>query len=91
MTGGKKYMIVLTEEQYNWIKTVATETQLKGSDVVREIIDRCMVDNPRQFKASLVNTQMKIKLQALNEKRAALDEEVAELQRQFKGTGKVAA
>ncbi len=83
MVGGKKWLVVLTEEQHEWIKATAQEVGIKGSDIVREIIDRTMGDNPRQFKNSMANAQLKIKLQAINDKRAALDEEVAKLKQQM--------
>lgn len=83
MTGGKKWLVVLTEEQHDWIKTLSQDVGLKGSDIIREMIDRTMGDNPRQFKASLANAQLKIRLQVLNDKRAALEEEAKELKKQL--------
>jgi len=90
MTGGKKWLVVLTEEQHDWIKATAEEVGIKGSDIVREILDRVMSEDTRKFKASLANTQLKIRLQTINDKRAALDEEVRELKKQM-GSEKVTA
>ncbi len=88
MVGGKKWLVVLTEEQHEWIKRTSEEVGIKGSDIVREIIDRVMADNPRQFKNSMANAQLKIRLQALNDKRAAIEEEANELKKQMSGREK---
>lgn len=85
---GKKWMIVVTEEQYDWIKSVSNKTGLKGSDIVRELVDRCMTDDPKSFVNSLAATQHKMELEELerkqeaikimiNEKKAAMKEKVA--------------
>lgn len=90
MQGGKKWLMVVTDEQHEWIKTTAREVGLKGSDIVRELIDRVRQEDDRKFKASLAQTQLKNRLQALNDKEAAIQEEKRELKRQM-SSDKVAA
>lgn len=84
MTGGKKWVLVITDEQSDWLKDVADKTNLKGSDIVREMLNNIMEDD-KKFISSLANAQLKIKLQALNDKKAALAEEERELKKQFSG------
>lgn len=78
----KKWLTVITEEQYDWIKETALAAGLKGSDVVREALDRSMKD--REFKATLAAAQLKIQLDTLNSKKAALESQTKELQKRLK-------
>lgn len=83
MIGGKKWLAVLRDEQYEWLKDTSKEVGLKGSHVIRELIDRAMTEDNKRFKQSLAQTQLKIKLQNLNDKKAAILEEERELKRQM--------
>ena len=83
MEGGKKWLVVLTEEQHEWIKDTSSKVGLKGSDIVREIVDRVMNEDSKKFRESLANAQLKMKLQSINDKKAALMEEERELKRQL--------
>lgn len=81
---GKKWMIVLTDEQFEWVKETAEKTGLKGSDIIREIVDRQMNDNPRQFVASLAATQYKMELQELEQQQRALEAKQEEIRKRIK-------
>ncbi len=85
MVGGKKWLIVLTEEQHEWIKETSETVGIKGSDIVREVIDRTMSEDPKRFQMSLVQAQVKIKLKSLNDRKAAILEEETKLKRQLQG------
>lgn len=87
MMNKRKWITVITEEQYDWIKETAEAAGLKGSDVVREAIDRSMKN--REFRASLAQTQLKIQLDALNDKKAALESQTKDLQKRLKETALV--
>lgn len=85
MTGGKKWLTVITEEQYEWIKDTSEKVGLKGSDMIREILDRAMAEDQKKFRASLANIQVKIKLQSINDRKIALQEEEREVRKQLQG------
>lgn len=85
MTGGKKWLLVITDEQHAWIKDVIRDTGLKGSDIVREVLDRVMGEDDKKFRQSLSQAQLKIKLESINDRRAALEEEAAKLKKQLSG------
>ncbi len=76
-----RWLVVLPTDQYEWIKGLSAETKIKGSHIISEIIGRVMEDNPKRFKQDLAKTQYKMKLQALNDKKADLAEEERELRK----------
>lgn len=82
MTGGKKWMTVLREEHHEWLKDVIKQTDLRGTDIIGEMFERIMADD-KKFIASLAQAQLKIKLQTINDKKAALAEEEKELKKQY--------
>lgn len=81
---GKKWMIVVTEKQYNWIKEVAETTGLKGSDIVREMVEHTMNNDTKTFISGLATTQYKIELANLAEKRQEIEDKEAELKKKLK-------
>lgn len=91
MTGGKKWVLVVTDEQHDWLLMVREKTHLKGSDIVRELISRQMEDDDKKFIASLANAQLKIQLQNINDRKAALAEQERLIRKQFSTSEKVEA
>ena len=85
-TEKKRWLVVLPVNQRDWIKDISSSTGLKGSDIMSELIEDCMKNNSAKFKQSLAQTQLKIKLQAINERRAALEEEAQEVKRSLGGS-----
>ncbi len=85
MENKKKWLVIVTETQYTWLKEVAEKTSLKGSDIIGELLNKGMED--RQFVASLAEAQLKIKLQKLNDKAMEIEEQREELQKQFGFSG----
>jgi len=84
---GKKWMIVVTDEQYEWIKSVSEKTDLKGSDIIREMIARIMDGNPKEFVSSLASTQLKNELMELEQKEQMIAQKTAELRKKLKQEG----
>lgn len=77
MNPAKKWMATLADEEYEWIKETAEETELSGSEVIRESIRRHMKD--KAFKASLVEAKHQIRLRELTDKKTTLEEEIKAL------------
>lgn len=82
MIGKKKWLVILPEEMYVWIKETSKRNRIKGSDVVVEAVERIMED--KNFTASLAETHLKVKLQKLNDEEAELMEQKSQLQQELK-------
>ena len=89
MTGGKKWVSVITEEHYEWLNKVIEKTDVTGGDVIRKMFDTVMEEGD-SFITSLASEKVKIKEQAINDKIAALEEERRQIRKQFKGEKAVA-
>jgi len=77
-------MVSLKEEQYEWLADTITATKLKGSQIIRALIDKAMQDKAGIFRKELANERVKIRLQQLNDERARIEEECQDLGRQLK-------
>lgn len=84
MTEKKKWLVILTKEQYDWIKDTAESTELKGSDIVREIIDDQMKSSPEKFKKRLVDAQKRIELERVMNKIAELESVKKEMTKELR-------
>lgn len=80
----KRWVTVVPIEQYEWIKETAKETGVKGGHILREIIERAMKGNAKEFKSSLAKSRWEIELQVLEDKKAELAEKEAELKRKMR-------
>lgn len=79
-----KWMVTLKNgDNYDWIKDLATETEIHGSEIVEALIDRIRKDKDeyREFKQSLASLHTNNRLEELQQKRAALEEEIKKLQK----------
>ncbi len=87
MDGMKKWLAVVRVDQYTWLKDIGKKNGLKGSDLLREALDRVMQDE--SFVEGLAETRIKVQLQELNDEAAAIEEKREALKRQYKEvTGK---
>lgn len=84
MLGKKRWLVVVTDAMHDWIKQTAKEAGVKGTHLVRELIEREMANNSEKFKASLANARIRNQIQELATKKAALAEQEAELHRKLK-------
>lgn len=82
-TAKKRWLLVIPEHQQEWIRETAEATDLRGSDVVAELIERLLKDKPeaQKFKSSLAEIKTKKALQELVDKKAAIEEEIEKLRR----------
>jgi hypothetical protein len=90
MNNARKWMASLSDEQYDWVKQTSEDVGIEGSAIIRECIDKCRKENPRQFTDSLISAKAKIQLDDLLDKKATLEEEIKLLRIRSNGT-KVAA
>ena len=90
MTPPKKWMALLTEDQYNWIKSIAEKTEVSGGAVIRALIAQAMEQNSADFRRGLMSTQLKAELQALEVAKAKLEAKEKEIRMKMNGKEKVA-
>lgn len=84
MTDKKKWLVILRKDQYDWIKETAQSTELKGSDIVRAMIDETMKTNPEKFKQKLAEEQTRIELQSYNDKISELHAKIEAKKKELK-------
>lgn len=79
----KRWLLVIPEHQQEWIRETAEATDLRGSDVVAELIDRLLKDKTEaaKFKSSLAELKTKKELSELEEKKAAIEDAINKLRR----------
>lgn len=75
----KKWLVVVPDEQYNWLKTVARqakETGLKitGSDVVRTALEKAQKD--KELLTSLKESKIRERVLRLESQKAALEVQI---------------
>lgn len=87
MTGGKKWLVVITDDQHEWMSDLAESLDIKGTVIVRELLDRAMAEDQRKFRASLSTIKLKAELQSVNDKKAEILEKEKELQKKLKEEG----
>lgn len=78
-----KWVMSIRPEQRDWLQAISEKVDLSTAEIGREMFDRAMTD--KSFVASLAQAQQKIKLQTLDEKIAALNEERKKTQAQYGG------
>lgn len=86
----KKWLVVVTDEQYGWIKKTAEETGVKGSTVIREVLDRARTIESGDFKMSLLKSQIKNQLEEREIEKRRIEQEIQALHAKLRG-GKVTA
>jgi hypothetical protein len=79
MSNVKKWMVVLTNEQYEWIKETADKAGVSGAAVCRTLIGQAMEQNSSEFRRNLMSAQIKSELEGLEEKKARIAEQEKEL------------
>lgn len=82
----KKWLVNITDEQYDWIKKTGAEVGLKGSTVVREAIGRAMNKDSKELLSDLIEAQAKEKLDALMEQRRSIEEQIRNVRSKTKVT-----
>ncbi len=80
----KKWLSVLEESQYDWVKETAEETGTNGSAVIRAVIDRARKVDVGEFKQQLQEAQIKGQLEKLNAQKNALEEQAQLLKKRLK-------
>jgi len=80
----KKWMTVLEEDQYDWIKKLSTDVGVNGSEVVRAAIERCRNVDAGDFKQTLLQSQIKSQLDRLADERADIAQREQALKQQLK-------
>lgn len=80
----KKWLAVLEDDQYKWVKETANEIDTNGSAVIRAVIDRARTMDFGDFKKALAESQIKNQLEKLNKQKAELEEQVQELRQRMK-------
>lgn len=81
----KKWLVVVTDEQYDWIKKTAAEVGVKGSVVVRGVMEKVKTIDSGDFKMSLLKEQLKDKLESIENEQKKLDDQKNEIMRKLKG------
>lgn len=87
----KKWMVVLTDEQYDWVKGTAEKADVSGASVLRALISEAMEINSNEFRRSLQSAQLKTELLQLEEKKAQIAEKERELRLKLSGREKILA
>lgn len=80
----KKWLVVVKDEQYDWIKRTAEEVGLKGSAVVREVIERARTKDNKEIRQSLLQASEREQLEDLLEERALLDKRISDVKNKTK-------
>lgn len=81
----KKWMVVLSDDQYDWIKDTSTKADVSGATVLRALISQAMEQNSSDFRRGLMSQQLKAELQALEDKKAEIAEKEKELRAKLSG------
>lgn len=75
----KKWLVLVREDQYDWIKKTAAQTGLKGSSVIREVIDRTRTKEQKEVISSLMQAQVRARLEELEEAKEAIEKKISEV------------
>lgn len=75
----KKWMVVLSDEQYNWIKDTSDKTDTTGAAVLRALVSQAMNENSVSFRRSLMSAQVQMELDELDRKKQAIADKEKEL------------
>lgn len=75
----KKWMVVLKDAQYAWIKETSDKSEVSGAAVLRALISQAMDQNSAEFRRNLMGEQLKAELQVLEERKARIEEKEKEL------------
>lgn len=78
----KAWLVKITDEQYEWIKSVVELTKETGANIIRAAVQKAMEDE--DFKATLAITNLKQELDGLVAKKAQLAIQEKELQKRLK-------
>ncbi len=90
-TPTKKWMIVLSESQYDWVKDTSEKANVSGAAVLRALITEAMAINSTEFRRSLMSSQMRSELAALEAKEIEIKEKARELRIKLNGKERVLA
>lgn len=88
MIPNKKWMVVLTENQYEWVKTTSSKAKVSGAAVLRSLISQAMEQNSADFQRSLMSAQLKVELHALEIAKEKLAEKEKEIRLKMTGREK---
>jgi riboflavin synthase alpha subunit len=86
----KKWMVVLSDSQYDWIKETSEKTDVSGAAVCRALISQAMEQNASHLHDMLMSTRYKTELQELEEKQRVMAERAKELKAKLSGKERVA-
>lgn len=81
----KKWMTVLDDEQFQWVKQTAKEISTNGSTIVRAAIDRCRTIDSGDFKQAIVQTQLRGQLERLDDEEQQIKQRREALKARLKG------
>lgn len=87
----KKWLVVVEDSQYDWLKKTAADVGISGSVVVRAIIEKARTVEAGDFKISLLESQIKDKIHALQEEKLKVDQELQTLKNKLTPGKKVVA
>lgn len=73
----KRWVGVIPDEQYNWIKETMRDVGVKGAYIIQEALAKAQKD--KSFKDSLMAAQVRWKLDQLAEAKAKLEDEIQAL------------
>ncbi len=80
----KKWLTILEDQQYDWIDTLATETDVPKSVVLRAALDRARTVDTGDFKRGLIQAQIKEALLKLDTEEREIAEQKKALQQKIK-------
>lgn len=85
----KKWMVVLNETQYDWIKETAEKADVSGATVLRALITDAMSVNSAEFRRNLMSSQLRSELAALEVKQIEITEKAKELRMKLSGKERI--
>jgi len=75
----KKWMVSLSGDYYDWIKSTAEEAGVKGSEVITELISTIRKEHEEEFKHSLIDAQVRLEQQKLERQKEEIENRIREL------------
>ncbi len=77
----KKWLVIVEDEQYDWIKKMAAKAGVKGSKVVRKALKKAQEENADEIVASLRESKDEEELTKLERQKARLEEQIRAVKR----------
>lgn len=81
MNTSKKWMISFVGDNYEWVKGINDETDIGGSEIINELINRVRRDKTQaeEFKQGLLAAKTRLKLEELEGKKQDLEDQIRQL------------